>query len=424
MTNLRRSVAGLALAVGSALLTVPGAWSGMAVAAPRDPVVLAQNDPDQPDDPSSASALLVRVDRLENKIRSMTGQIEQLQFQNKRLEDALRKMQQDVDFRFQDLSRAPGGKPPLQKRGDLGDAAPDTLADASPETTSALPSDGEAATPPPAHPQKRGDAFDPAADPNAVGAPKPLGTTTPSAPLPLRSSMGGGAVTTPPVRTVAPSGGDALHAPLDLTHGALAASAVPTATPDARSAAPDYAVVPVDPAPRTVTASREPAADTGSLPMPQTAAPAGGAASGSPAPVGSAAPGVASLTPGGTRSEYETDYALYKNGQFDAAAAGLQDFVQKYPRDRLMPDATYFLGESYARLGRHREAAEQFLKLSTDYTKSSRAPDALLRLGVALNALGAKEQACATYQEVDRKYPTASPDVRAGVEREIKRSRC
>ncbi len=419
MTNHRRSMAGLVLAVGSALLAMQGAGSGMAVAAPRDAIVLAQNDPDQPDDPGSASALLVRVDRLENKIRSMTGQIEQLQFQNKRLEDALRKMQQDVDFRFQDLSRTPGGKPPLQKRGDLGDSTSETLADAGSDSTSASPVDSDPASPSPARPQKHGDAFDPAVDPNAVGAPKPLGTTAPSAPLPLRSSIGGGAaVTPPPVRTVAPAGGDALHAPLDLTHGALAGS--PAAIPDARSAAPDDAVVPVDPARRTVTASREPASDAGTLPMPQTAAPAPGV----PVPAGSAAPGIASLTPGGTRGEYETDYALYKNGQFDAAAAGLQDFVQKYPRDRLMPDATYYLGESYARLGRQREAAEQFLKLSTDYTKSSRAPDALLRLGVALNALGAKEQACATYQEVDRKYPTASPDVRAGVERELKRSRC
>ncbi len=426
MSHYRRSVAGLSLAVGFALLTVQGAGSVRAVAAPRDAVQVAQNDPDQSDDPSSAAALLVRVDRLENKIRSMTGQIEQLQFQNKHLDDALRKMQQDVDFRFQDLSRAPGGKPPLQKRGDLGDAAPETLADAAPDATSASPVEVDPATPSPARPQKRGDAFDPATEPNAVGAPKPLGTTAPSAPLPLRSSIAGaGAVTPPPVRTVAPAGVDALHAPLDLTHGALAAAAATTAVPDARTAAPDYAVVPVDPASRSVTASREPASDTGTLPIPQPAAPApNGSAISMPAPGGSAAPGVASLTPGGTRNEYETDFGLYKNGQFDAAAAGLQDFVQKYPRDRLVPDATYFLGESYARLGRHREAAEQFLKLSTDYTKSSRAPDALLRLGVALNALGAKEQACATYQEVDRKYPTASPDVRAGVERELKRSRC
>lgn len=89
-----------------------------------------------------------------------------------------------------------------------------------------------------------------------------------------------------------------------------------------------------------------------------------------------------------------------------------------------MPDATYFLGESYARLAMAAEAAEQFLKLSTDYTKSNRAPDALLRLGMALNALGAGAQACATYQEVDRKYPAAGADVRAAVDRELKRARC
>ena len=140
-----------------------------------------------------------------------------------------------------------------------------------------------------------------------------------------------------------------------------------------------------------------------------------------PAPAGT---DVASLVPGGTRGEYDADIALLKGGQFDAAANGFQNFLQKYPKDKLVPEATYLLGESYARLGRHREAAEQFLKVSTDYTRSSRAPDALLHLGVALNALGAKEQACATYQEVDRKYPTASPDVRASVERELKRAKC
>ena len=51
-------------------------------------------------------------------------------------------------------------------------------------------------------------------------------------------------------------------------------------------------------------------------------------------------------------------------------------------------------------------------------------PDALLRLGMSLNAMGVKEQACATYEEVTRRYPTASPDLRASVDRELKRARC
>ncbi len=381
---------GLALALLIAVVVNPGGSVGRAVAGSG--ITVAQNDPDQQDDPASAAALLVRVDRLENRVRSLTGQIEQLQFQNKRLEDALRKMQQDVDFRFQDLSRsaAPaGGKPPLQKRGDLDDGATEQAADVGPPPVSALPpgepAGGSVAA---AKPQRRGDAFDPAVDPSAVGAPKPLGTTLPSAPL--RSNMPAGAGAT--ARAEA-------RAPLDLTHGALGGSA-PTPNTESSAAASD---------PGTRVPSGTPPSSGGTVAVPG-AAPASGP--------------VASLTPGGTRSEYEADYALYKNGQYDAAATGLQDFIQKYPRDRLLPDATYFLGESFARLGRHREAAEQFLKLSTDYTKSNRAPDALLRLGVALNALGAKDQACATYQEVDRKYPSAAPDVRAGVDRELKRAHC
>lgn len=377
---------GLTLALLIAMAIDPGGLVGRAVAGNRP--MVAQNDPDQQDDPASAAALLVRVDRLENRLRSLTGQIEQLQFQNKRLEDALRKMQQDVDFRFQDLNRttAPaGGKPPLQKRGDLGDEPSDQITDSGAPPRAVLPS----AEPPGGSvaalkPQRRGDAFDPAADPNAVGAPRPLGTTPPSAPL--RSSM---------PTTGAGSARSDSRAPLDLTHGALGGSA-PTPNADASVAA-------LDPADRIASGASPSAAVPG-------AAPATGA--------------VASLTPGSTRSEYEANYALYKNGQYDAAAIGLQEFIQKYPRDRLLPDAAFFLGESFARLGRHREAAEQFLKLSTDYAKSTRAPDALLRLGVALNALGAKDQACATYQEVDRKYPSAAPDVRAGVDRELKRAHC
>jgi TolA-binding protein len=48
----------------------------------------------------------------------------------------------------------------------------------------------------------------------------------------------------------------------------------------------------------------------------------------------------------------------------------------------------------------------------------------MLRLGIALNALGAKDQACATFAQLERKFPQAGPSVRQGVEREQKRARC
>ena len=103
---------------------------------------------------------------------------------------------------------------------------------------------------------------------------------------------------------------------------------------------------------------------------------------------------------------------------------GFRQFLQSYPRDKLAPDATFWLGESYLQRQRHREAAEQFLKVSTEYTRSSKAPDALLKLGVSLNALGAKDQACATFAEVERKHPQASASLKQAVEREQKKARC
>ena len=98
-----------------------------------------------------AADLLVRTTRLENQLRQMSGQIEQLQFENKRLTDQLRKFQEDVDFR-------------LNEKG--GGGRPNT---AAPGPTGAPPASGAPQR------QRRGDAFDPTMQQGAAGAPQQLG---------------------------------------------------------------------------------------------------------------------------------------------------------------------------------------------------------------------------------------------------------
>jgi tol-pal system protein YbgF len=96
-----------------------------------------------------AADLLVRVTRLENQLRQMSGQIEQLQFENKRLTDQLGRFQQDVDFRLNEKGgggRAPAATPPAS-------GAPT----GAPQR------------------QRRSDAFDPATQQGAAGGPQPLG---------------------------------------------------------------------------------------------------------------------------------------------------------------------------------------------------------------------------------------------------------
>jgi tol-pal system protein YbgF len=316
---------------------------------------------DQPD----SAQLLVRIGRLESQMRQINGQLEQMQFENRKLEEQLKKFQEDVDFRFHDGGPgAPAAKPP-QKRSETPAAQTQAEADV------AAPASG----PPPPRSAGRGDAFDPAQNPAAPGAPRPLGSVAPAASASPSSSRRDETL---------PSGLDQNDpgAPLDLSNGR------------SRPAAPTAAA-------------------------PQTGE--------------SGAPVNAVTTPGGTviagapnsaRLEFDTALAFLKQRAYEDAEKGFTGFLEKNPKNKLASDAMYYLGESYYLRGRQREAAEQYLKLSTHYPDSPRAPAALLRLGQSLNALGAKEQACATYGEIDRKYPNAPAMVKAGAEREAKRAQC
>ena len=107
-----------------------------------------------------AAGLVVRINRLEEELRQANGRIEELENAQHRLEAQLQKFRQDVEFRFGDRS---AGAPP---EPDVAEAPL-----APPQPTAPLPR------------PRRSDAFDPNADPNAPGAPRPLGTTAPSAPL-------------------------------------------------------------------------------------------------------------------------------------------------------------------------------------------------------------------------------------------------
>jgi tol-pal system protein YbgF len=134
--------------------------------------------------------------------------------------------------------------------------------------------------------------------------------------------------------------------------------------------------------------------------------------------------GISAPPPDGPREQFNAAVESYRAGQYDQAESQFRAFLAHNSSSRLAADATFFLGESYLQRSRPREAAEQYLKLSTDYAKSPRAPEGMLRLGQSLAMLGNNEQACATFGEVGRRFPTASASVKKGVEREMQKDHC
>lgn len=144
------------------------------------------------------------------------------------------------------------------------------------------------------------------------------------------------------------------------------------------------------------------------------------------APGGAAAPGgLTTLPPGATpKDEFDLGIGYVQRKDYALAEETMRNFLQKYPSDRLVADAQYWLGESMFQRQRYRDAAESFLNVTTKFETSAKAPDALLRLGQSLAALKEKEAACAALSEVARKYPRASAGVKQGVDREQKRAKC
>ncbi len=104
---------------------------------------------------------------------------------------------------------------------------------------------------------------------------------------------------------------------------------------------------------------------------------------------------------------YERSYENLFRRRFGDAESGFREFVQKYPEHSLGGAAQYWLGETFYSQQDYRQAAEAFLLGYKQYPKSRRAPDSLLKLGISLDRLGQKQQACAAYGSVTTEYPKA-----------------
>ena len=95
-----------------------------------------------------------------------------------------------------------------------------------------------------------------------------------------------------------------------------------------------------------------------------------------------------------------------------ARRARSASWSRAYPDDPLAGNAQYWIGETYYVRGQYKNAADAFLKGYKKYKSSEKAPDTLLKLGMALAELGQKDAACSTLNELETKYPEAPEHIR------------
>lgn len=284
-----------------------------------------------------------RVLAMEDQLRQLNGLVEELNFQVLQMQDQLRRMQEDNEFRFQELEGggSSGGSNTRSNDGsgnDQGSLPPP----AATTDTAAAPtqSGGGLAQPLPGG----GQALPGVGSSENLGAPpRELGSIT----FDADGNVRGGGVAEP----VAPQPG------------------VPGAVSDG-----------------TTVAALPSTDDAGQL--------------------------------------YRNSYEFILSGDYSTAEAGFRDLIARFPENEQIPDAQFWLGEALLGQERYRDAAETFLAASRDHPQSRRAPEMLFKLGVSLAALGQREVACATFNEVGQRYPQMSEALKERVEQEKQLTSC
>jgi tol-pal system protein YbgF len=105
---------------------------------------------------------------------------------------------------------------------------------------------------------------------------------------------------------------------------------------------------------------------------------------------------------------YELSYESLLRRRYGEAEAGFRTFIQKHPEHELAGNAGFWLGETYYVQSNYKAAAQAFLSGYQKYPDNRKAPDSLLRLGMSLNQLGQKDQACAAFATIESKFPKAA----------------
>jgi len=133
----------------------------------------------------------------------------------------------------------------------------------------------------------------------------------------------------------------------------------------------------------------------------------------------------AALAPTGADGSYRQALDLLQAGNWALAEQAFSNFVQTYPDDSRVPTAAYWLGETYLFRKDYPTAASVFARNYRTYGQTApRAPDNLLKLGVALAAMGDKERACQTFAELAKRHPKAPAPILQAMAREKTAAGC
>lgn len=146
------------------------------------------------------------------------------------------------------------------------------------------------------------------------------------------------------------------------------------------------------------------AASSSSAPASSVVSPAA-AVSAAAASEPSAGSAGAQADPAAAQASYDKAFKAIRSGNYAEASREFRRFIQQYPNQALVPNAWYWLGESYYATTNYSVALQSFQQLLSQFPQSDKVPDALLKVGYSQIQLKQLDAAKLTLKQVVAKYP-------------------
>lgn len=107
------------------------------------------------------------------------------------------------------------------------------------------------------------------------------------------------------------------------------------------------------------------------------------------------------------RMLYESAYLNYIKGNYDTAITTFRDYLRVAGESPLADNALYWIGESYAAMGKRQDAVNTFTELITRYPESNKKPTALYKIGIIYEEARDLATARTYYERVISEFPNA-----------------
>ncbi|MBE6449458.1 MAG: tol-pal system protein YbgF [Alphaproteobacteria bacterium] len=124
------------------------------------------------------------------------------------------------------------------------------------------------------------------------------------------------------------------------------------------------------------------------------------------------------------KSAYNAAYDLLKDLKYEQAQIALSEFLEKYPEHELAGNAQYWLGETFYVRRMYEDAAIAFATGFKKYKNSTKSADNLLKLGLSMQQLDKKKEACTAFKSLKKEFSTASSLILTRADNEAKKLGC